>query len=157
MLRATTSIRARRAAVVSGGGLVGLRLAGEAIRDSALARLDELLVVLEGAVTSAGGEVHWAAGAGEADEIVVRLVSATGAREVVKVKSLTTDEIGLNDALGSAGITPLETDLAELIVSSPRSSPRTCWCRLCTAADARSQSCCVRRSTGLTFPTTRPR
>ena len=60
--------------------------------------------------------MHWAADAREANEIVVRLVSATGARELVKVKSLTTDEIGLNDALGSAGITPLETDLAELIV-----------------------------------------
>ena len=60
--------------------------------------------------------MHWAADAREANEIVVRLVSATGARELVKVKSLTTDEIGLNDALASAGITPLETDLAELIV-----------------------------------------
>ena len=49
-------------------------------------------------------------------EIVTRLVSATGATEVVKVKSLTTDEIGLNDALGTAGISPLETDLAEWVV-----------------------------------------
>jgi L-lactate dehydrogenase complex protein LldF len=117
VLRATTSIRARRAAVVSEvPDWPELRLAGEAIRDSALARLDELLVTLEAAVTCAGGEVHWAADASEANEIVVRLVSATGARELVKVKSLTTDEIGLNDALGSAGITPIETDLAELIV-----------------------------------------
>jgi L-lactate dehydrogenase complex protein LldF len=117
VLRATTSIRAKRAAVVSEvPDWAELRLAGEAIRDSALVRLDELLVALEAAVTSAGGEVHWAADAGEANEIVVRLVAATGARELVKVKSLTTDEIGLNDALASAGITPLETDLAELIV-----------------------------------------
>ena len=48
VLRATTSIRARRGGGrVRGAGLGGLRLAGEAIRDSALARLDELLVVLE--------------------------------------------------------------------------------------------------------------
>ena len=117
VLRATTSIRARRAVVVSEvPDWAELRLAGEAIRDSALARLDELLVALEAAVANAGGEVHWAADAREANEIVVRLVSATGARELVKVKSLTTDEIGLNDALAAAGITPLETDLAELIV-----------------------------------------
>ena len=71
---------------IRGDGLGGLAWP-EAIRDSALARLDELLVVLEGAVTSAGGEVHWAADAARPNEIVVRLVSATGAREVVKVKS----------------------------------------------------------------------
>ena len=39
-----------------------------------------------------------------------------GANEVVKVKSLTTDEIRLNDALAAAGIHALETDFAELIL-----------------------------------------
>ena len=117
VLRATTTIRAKREAIVSEvPDWAELRLAGEAIRESALLRLDELLVVLEAAVTRAGGEVHWARDATEANEVVVRLVAATGAREVVKVKSLTTDEIGLNDALVSSGITPIETDLAELIV-----------------------------------------
>ena len=42
--------------------------------------------------------------------------AAAGAREVVKVKSMATEEIGLNDALALRGITALETDLAELIV-----------------------------------------
>ena len=93
-----------------------LREAASAIRASSLERLDELLVTLESAVVAAGGEVHWAADGAEANEIVTRLVSATGATEVVKVKSLTTDEIGLNDALGAAGISPLETDLAEWVV-----------------------------------------
>ncbi|HEX2303321.1 MAG TPA: lactate utilization protein B [Gaiella sp.] len=117
VLRATTTIRAKREAIVSEvPDWAELRLAGEAIRESALLRLDELLVALEAAVTRAGGEVHWASDATEANEVVVRLVAATGAREVVKVKSLTTDEIGLNDALVSSGITPIETDLAELIV-----------------------------------------
>ena len=80
---------------------------------------------------------------------MVRLVSATGAR-VVKVKSLTTDEIGLNDALGSAGITPLETDLAELIVIAEERPSHLLVPALHRPADARSQSCCVRRSTGPT-------
>ncbi len=75
-----------------------------------------MLVELEGSVERAGGVVHWARDAAEANEIVTGLVVATGAKEVVKVKSLTTDEIGLNDALGAAGIDALETDLAELIV-----------------------------------------
>jgi L-lactate dehydrogenase complex protein LldF len=60
--------------------------------------------------------VHWARDGDEANETVAAIVRGTGAREVVKVKSLTTDEIGLNDALADAGITPIETDLAERIV-----------------------------------------
>ena len=44
------------------------------------------------------------------------LVRATGADEVVKVKSMATQEIGLNEALEAAGIAAHETDLAELIV-----------------------------------------
>ena len=65
---------------------------------------------------AAGGVVHWARDAAEANEIVVALVRAEGADEVVKVKSLATDEIRLNEALEAAGIRPIETDLAELII-----------------------------------------
>jgi L-lactate dehydrogenase complex protein LldF len=60
--------------------------------------------------------VHWARTAQEANTIVVDLVRDTGAAEVVKVKSMVTQEIGLNDALAAAGISAYETDLAELIV-----------------------------------------
>ena len=48
---------------------------------------------------------------------------ATGETEVVKVKSMATQEIGLNEALGDAGITAKETDLAELIVQLATTSP----------------------------------
>ena len=64
----------------------------------------------------AGGHVHWARDAAEANAIVARIVAAHGAGEVVKIKSLTTDEIGLNEALAAAGIEAIETDLAELII-----------------------------------------
>jgi L-lactate dehydrogenase complex protein LldF len=50
-------------------------------------------------------------------------VRATGADEVVKVKSMATAEIGLNEALEAAGITALETDLAELIVQLAGDKP----------------------------------
>ena len=79
-------------------------------------RLDALLLRLEDAVTAAGGEVHWARDAAEANEVVVGLITRSGAREVVKVKSLTTDELGLNDALAKAGVEAIETDLAERII-----------------------------------------
>ena len=54
VLRATTSIRARRAAVVGEvPDWAELRRAGEAIRQRALLRLDELLVQLEASVVRA--------------------------------------------------------------------------------------------------------
>jgi L-lactate dehydrogenase complex protein LldF len=93
-----------------------LRAAGRAIKERAMAALDEHLVALEAAVTARGGVVHWARDADEANATVARLVREAGADGVVKVKSMATDEIGLNAALAAAGITAYETDLAELIV-----------------------------------------
>ena len=59
--------------------------------------------------------MHWARDAAEANEVVVGLITRTGAREVVKVKSLTTDELGLRRAR-EGGIEAIETDLAERII-----------------------------------------
>jgi len=121
---ATATIRAKRAAVV---GEVAdweeLRLAGEAIKAVTMARLDEHLVRLEREVTERGGTVHWARDANEANRIVTDLVRAAGADEVVKVKSMATQEIGLNEALAEAGIAAWETDLAELIVQLGHDRP----------------------------------
>ena len=114
---ATTTIRMKRARVVGErDDWQDLRLAGAAIKDGVLARLPELLEQLEQRVKEAGGVVHWARDAAEANAIVVDLVRATGATEVVKVKSMTTQEIELNEALAGAGISAWETDLAEMIV-----------------------------------------
>ncbi|MCK2212189.1 LUD domain-containing protein, partial [Actinomadura sp. ATCC 31491] len=115
--KATHTIRGKRASVV--GELpdwAELRAAGKAIKDHTLRNLDRYLVQLERAVQDAGGTVHWARDAAEANRIVTELVQATGEREVVKVKSMATQEIELNQALAAAGITAYETDLAELIV-----------------------------------------
>ena len=82
-----------------------------------LAHLDEYLVRFEEAVTAAGGQVHWAARRGRGERgSSLDVARAHGVDEVVKVKSLTTDEIGLNDALAAGGIHALETDFAELIL-----------------------------------------
>jgi L-lactate dehydrogenase complex protein LldF len=115
--RATATIRDKRAAVVDElPDWEELRAAGAAIKDEVLAHLDTYLVQLEEQVTRRGGTVHWARDGDEANAIVRRLVQQAGAREVVKVKSMATQEIGLNEALAAAGIDALETDLAELIV-----------------------------------------
>ncbi|HYU05008.1 MAG TPA: LutB/LldF family L-lactate oxidation iron-sulfur protein, partial [Jatrophihabitantaceae bacterium] len=121
---ATATIRAKRAAVV--GELPDwqqLRVAGAAIKDAVLANLDNYLIQLEERVTARGGTVHWARDANEANRIVTGLVRAAGATEVVKVKSMATQEIGLNEALADAGITAWETDLAELIVQLGHDQP----------------------------------
>ncbi len=115
--KATTTIRAKRADVVAEvSDWEELRDAGAALKQRALAHLDEHLLALEASVTGAGGTVHWARDAAQANAIVVDLVRATGATEAIKVKSMATDEIALNDALAAAGIAAHETDLAELIV-----------------------------------------
>jgi L-lactate dehydrogenase complex protein LldF len=117
LTHATGTIRAKRAAAVAElDDWAELREAGKRIKDHTLRHLDHYLEQLEAAVTAAGGTVHWAADAAEADRIVTELVRATGEREVVKVKSMATQEIGLNEALAEAGISAYETDLAELIV-----------------------------------------
>ncbi|MGN6779971.1 MAG: lactate utilization protein B [Marmoricola sp.] len=114
---ATATIRAKRAAVVAEvPQWEQLRLAGAAIKDQALLRLDEHLEVLEDALTRNGAVVHWASDAAEACRIVADVARASGIDEVVKVKSMATQEIGLNEALEAVGIAAWETDLAELIV-----------------------------------------
>jgi L-lactate dehydrogenase complex protein LldF len=124
LAKATGTIRAKRAAVVGEvPDWAELRAAGAAIKDQVLAGLDGYLVQLEEQVTARGGVVHWARDATEANRIVTGLVRDTGAEEVVKVKSMATQEIGLNEALAEAGIAAWETDLAELIVQLGHDSP----------------------------------
>ncbi|HEX5190977.1 MAG TPA: LutB/LldF family L-lactate oxidation iron-sulfur protein [Streptosporangiaceae bacterium] len=124
LAKATTTIRAKRARVV--GELPDweeLREAGRAIKAHTMANLAGYLERLESEFAAHGGTVHWARDAVEANRIVTDLVQAAGATEVVKVKSIVTDEIGLNEALAAAGITAVETDLAELIVQLGRDRP----------------------------------
>ena len=114
---ATHTIRGkRRAAVAEMGDWEQLRIRAAAIKDEVLSHLDIHLERLEQSVTAAGGHVHWARDGAEACTIVAKLVKAAGATEAIKMKSLTTDEIGLNAALERAGIQAWETDLAEMII-----------------------------------------
>ena len=114
---ATQTIRAKRALVVDElPDWEELREAGRAIKESVLRHLDEHLEALEQSVTRAGGQVHWARDADEANRIIAGIVSGHGATEIAKVKSITSDEIKLNEALAVRGIEAIETDLAELII-----------------------------------------
>ena len=117
LAHATRTIRDKRAGVVAElPDWERLRTAGAGLKDRAMAGLDVHLEHLEQRVTAAGGTVHWALDGDDANRIVTRLVRDAGAGEAVKVKSIATDEVGLNEALAAAGISAVETDLAELIV-----------------------------------------
>ena len=117
LARATSTIRDKRGRAVDElPDWEELREAGAGIKDAALLDLASHLEQLESAVTSAGGTVHWAKDGTEACSIVASLAQSHGVDEVVKVKSIATDEIDLNANLASAGIHALETDLAELII-----------------------------------------
>jgi L-lactate dehydrogenase complex protein LldF len=117
LAHATGTIRAKRAAVVAEvDNWEALRQRAARIKDDTLAHLDDHLVTLEAALTERGATVHWARDAGDACAVVADVAQRHGIRDVVKVKSMATQEIGLNEALAEHGISAWETDLAELIV-----------------------------------------
>lgn len=100
-----------------------LRESGRQIREHAMANLDFYLEEFERNCIRVGGQVHWARDGEEARKIVTQLVKASGTSEVIKIKSMTTEEIHLNLALEAAGIRAYETDLAELIIQLGHDQP----------------------------------
>src|ERR1700678_306249 len=121
---ATNVIQAKRQRVVDEmPDWQQLREAGKQIRRHTMRHLDFYLEQFERNCTAAGGVVHWARDAAEARRIVVGLVKAQSATEVIKIKSMTTEEIQLNRALEAAGIHAYETDLAELIIQLGHDQP----------------------------------
>jgi L-lactate dehydrogenase complex protein LldF len=100
-----------------------LRDQARAIKEATLQRLDHHVDLLVENVERRGGQVHYAASAEEARAIVLDIARRTGARMVVKSKSMATEEIHLNSALEAAGITPVETDLGEYIIQLAHERP----------------------------------
>ncbi len=114
---ATHTIRAKRALRASEvPNWEDLRTAAKEIKDRVGRHLDTYLEQAEAAMTAAGITVHWARDAQEANEIVGSIAVAKGVDEVVKIKSMATQETDLNEYLEARGIAAWETDLAELIV-----------------------------------------
>jgi L-lactate dehydrogenase complex protein LldF len=121
---ATDVIRSKRAkAVAEMPDWQELRESAHQIKEHTLRYLDSYLQQFEEACVGAGGRVHWARDADEANRIIVEIIQAHNATEVIKVKTMTSDEVSLNSALEAAGITPYETDLADLIVQLGEDKP----------------------------------
>lgn len=93
------------------------------IKDETLANLDEHLATLADSVERLGGTVHFCSDSSEACRTIVDLIQARGYTKVVKSKSMTTEEIHLNDALEAHGIKPTETDLGEYIIQLAEHRP----------------------------------
>ena len=104
-----------------------LRDSASEIKQHTLAHLDFYLEEFARNCELAGGNVHWARDADEANEIAIKLVRGFAGSddpvEVIKVKTMTSDEVQMNIALEAAGITPIETDLADMIVQLGHDEP----------------------------------
>jgi L-lactate dehydrogenase complex protein LldF len=100
-----------------------LRDRTRSIRLHALAHLDRLLAHFADQLVEAGGTIHFAGDAAEANQIVQDILYKSQSRLVVKSKSMVSEEIGLNAHLEEAGIEVVETDLGEFIVQLAGDTP----------------------------------
>jgi L-lactate dehydrogenase complex protein LldF len=100
-----------------------LRQAAHELRMHTLLHLDIYLEKLERQVETSGGQVHWAADAAEARATILEIAKKHAVRSAVKVKSMASEEIGLNQALEGAGIEAYETDLGEFIIQLAGTGP----------------------------------
>ena len=92
------------------------RLRAANIKHKAINDLDKYLIEFEQNFTNNGGKVIWANDTKEATGEILKILTERGVKKVVKSKSMTTEEIELNQFLEKNGIDPLETDLGEYIV-----------------------------------------
>ena len=99
----------------------GLKKRARKIKEDAIARLPELMEQLTERVEANGGHVHLAKDAAEANRRILDI--AGDAKRVAKSKSMTSEEIEINDALERAGIEVVETDLGEWVLQVAGEAP----------------------------------
>jgi len=109
-------IEKRAAAVEAYPTMDAMRDRAREIRLHTLTNLDTYLARFADSVEAAGGHVFFAADAAEANDYIVGVARAADARQIVKSKSMVTEEIELNAALEADERTVVETDLGEFIV-----------------------------------------
>lgn len=96
---------------------------GSFIKQTAIDKLDEYLLEFEKNATANGSQVIWAEDGNEAISAIVKILHENGARLLVKSKSMTTEEIDLNEHVEKEGVHSLETDLGEYIVQLAGEKP----------------------------------
>ena len=93
------------------------------VKEHTIGHLDYYLAMLERNVTAAGGQVHFAADAAQANAIVLEIARTQGVGTVTKSKSMVSEELGLNHVLEGDGIEVFETDLGEYIIQLAEETP----------------------------------
>lgn len=86
------------------------------IKTNVINNLGQYLNQFERNFTQRGGKVIWAQNTEEALREIGQIMKRKRAKSVVKAKSMTTEEIHMNDFLEKNGIETIETDLGEYIV-----------------------------------------
>src|SRR5919106_17005 len=116
-------VRGRAARVAELPQWEELRQIGSDIRLHTIENMDVYLTQLEEKVKAAGGQVHWAETAEDANRIVLQIAKEHNVKTAVKSKSMATEETGLNHYLAAAGIEAIETDLGEYIIQLAGTGP----------------------------------
>ncbi len=93
-----------------------LRAQANLIKQHTLENLDYYLELLTRNIEERGGHVEWCRDAGEAQNFIGHLARERGVRLAVKSKSMTSEEVELNEALEHYGVEAVETDLGEFII-----------------------------------------
>ena len=100
-----------------------LREAASQIKNNVLSNLSKYLVQFEAQAKQNGIVVHWAADAKEHNEIVHSILTDHGVTQMVKSKSMLTEECHLNEYLKEQGVEVIDTDLGERIVQLAEEHP----------------------------------
>ncbi len=100
-----------------------LRTQANLIKQHTMEHLDYYLEQFESHVIARGGKVIWARDGSDVIDFLVGLAKEKNAHLIVKSKSMTTEEIELNDRLEHQGLEPVETDLGEYIVQLAHERP----------------------------------
>jgi len=101
----------------------GLKEEARAIKEDAIERLPELIEELRAAVEDNGGTLYLADDAEDANEYVREVVADADGERVVKSKSMTSEELELNEALDGDGVDVVETDLGEWVLQVADEAP----------------------------------
>jgi L-lactate dehydrogenase complex protein LldF len=99
------------------------RTAAAEIKWECINHLDRYLLEFERNISGRGAKVYWANDSSDARQYILDLARQKGARTIVKSKTMTSEEIHLNEALEAAGLRVIESDLGEYIVQLREEAP----------------------------------
>ena len=123
---ATGRLKDKRSEIVAPDALPeyqDLRTQANAVKQHTIDNLDHYLEEFERHVEAHGGRAIYAKDATDVADFVLALAKERGARLIVKSKSMTTEEVDLNERLGHHGLEAVETDLGEYILQLAHERP----------------------------------